>query len=202
MNELEFWRTLFKDERLHLGIGAITQLGLSKDGNTLRAQVNLLPENREVVVEVTWDDYTRVTFPEVDDLVLVGFVDGHPDDGFLFKNLSNSDEPLAAFARAGHSIYYSRPGKKAYLGSNTKVGIGRPDVEPSEALVLGQTLVAGLQALVNAFLNAAAVGQNAIVGPVTLDPGVAAALQQFVQTYLTTASSNILSTIAFTERGS
>lgn len=200
MNELESWRALMKDDRLHIGIGTITQLGLSLDGNTLRAQVNLLPENREVVCEVTWDDYTRITFPQVDDLMLVGFVDGAPDDAFVIRNLSHSDEPIALFAQAGNSIYYSRPGKHTYLGSDTFIGISKPDSDPTEPLVLGNVLVNGLTDLCNAFLNAAYLADTPM-GPGMLNPAIRQAITQFMQTYLNTADSNILSQLAFTERG-
>lgn len=200
MNELESWRALMKDDRLHIGIGPITQVGLSLDGNTLRVQVNLLPENREIVAEMTWDDFTRVTFPQVNDLVLVGFVDGLPDDAFVIRVMSGPDDPLAAFAQAGHSIYYSRAGKNAYLGSDTKIGISKPDSEPTEPLVLGTVLVNGLTELCNAFLNAAYLADTPM-GPGMLNPAIRTAIQQFMQTYLNTPDSNILSQLAFTERG-
>jgi hypothetical protein len=67
-------------------------------------------------------------------------------------------------------------------------------------MVLGDVAMNGLQALVNAFLNATQIGQSA-AGPVALDPSVRTALNQFVTTYISTTSSNIVSQIAFTERG-
>lgn len=63
MSDLEYLRELFKDIRLHIGIGVITSIGLSKSGNTLRAMVNLLPENRQVVTVVAWDDVLDISFP-------------------------------------------------------------------------------------------------------------------------------------------
>lgn len=200
MNDLELLREMFSDTRLHIGIGTIKTLGLSKDGNTLRMMVNLLPENREIVVVKAWSDVSSITFPEVNDLVITASVDGHPDETFAISVLSTKEEPIPKFAQALHSIYYSRPGRKAYLGSDVKVGVGRPGVEPTEPLVLGNTLVSGLAALVNAFLNASQIGQSA-VGPVYLDPAVRTALQNFVTTFLNTSSSNIISQIAFSERG-
>src|SRR5665213_412531 len=137
MNELEFLRDIFKDPRLHIGIGTIVQLGLSNDGSVLRALVNLLPDNRQVVGEVTFEDVNSVTLPEVDDLVLVAFCDGDPDECFIVKVINNADEPIPLFGQTGHTVKYSRAGKKLYIGSDTKVGIGRPNVEPTEPLVLG-----------------------------------------------------------------
>lgn len=199
--DLEFLRELFKDPRLHIGIGTIAQLGLSMDKNTLRAQVNLMPEEREVVCEVGWPDAGIISFPEVDDLVLCVFVDGDHQDGYVIKVLTTSDEPIPVFARLGHLVIYARAGKKAYLGSDTKVGIGRPGVEPAEPLVLGTVLVNGLTALINAFLNAAYIVDTPM-GNGFLNPDIRTALGQFKTTYLTTSSSNIISQIAFSERGS
>ena len=201
--DLEFLRELFKDDRLHIGIGTITQLGLSLDGNKLRAQVNLLPENREVVCMMTWDDIGRITFPEVNDLVLVAFCDGHPDEAHVIRILTTADEPIAKFAQSGHTITNSRPGKSNYIGSDTKISLGRIDIDGTEPLVLGNVMVNALTALIKAFTdNAGDIADNVTVGPCTLNAAVVTALNQFKATYLTASSTNIISTIAFTERGS
>lgn len=211
--DLEFLRSVFADDRLHIGIGTITQLGLSQDQNLLRCQVNLLPENREVVCMMSWDDIGRITFPEVDDLVLVAFVDGHPDEAHVFRVLTNSDEPISAFARLGHTITNSRPGKKNYIGSDTKVGIGRIDVEPTEPLVLGNVmlsaitqLLAGIEACVTAINtmgnNVNTLGSALSLPPFYTGPAMPDPLPSFQSTYISSASSNIVSQIGFTERGS
>ena len=203
--DLEFLREIFKDTRLHIGIGTITQLGLANDGSILRVQVNLLPEDRQIIAQMGFEDVYQVTFPEIDDLCVVAFVDGQPDDAFVIKVYNSTDEKIPVFAQTGHSTLYSRPGKKMYLGSDTKVGIGRPNVEPTEPLVLGNVTVEGLTALCNAFLQPGGTPGNPIgqclVGPVFLDPAVRTAINTFVSTYLTTPSTNILSQISFTERG-
>jgi len=203
MNDLEFLRELFKDDRLHVGIGTITQLGLSKDGNRLRCQVLLLPEEREIVCMMTWDDIGRITFPEVDDLVLTAFVDGHPDEAHIIRLLTTSEEPIAKFAQAGHTITNSRPGKKNYIGSDTKVGIGRIDVDGTEPLVLGNVLIMFLGAVLDAFTqNAATVGTDSITSaPIILNPAIVTALANAKAQYLTASATNIASQIAFTERG-
>ena len=200
MNDLEFLRECFKDSRLHIGVGPITQIGLSEDSNTLRAMVRLLPEEREVVTTVTWEGVNRASFPQVNDLVLVAFVDGHPDEAFVLRYLSTGDDPIPTFAQAGHLCDYAREGKKAYYGSDTKISLARPGKEPSQPMVLGTVMIAALNALVNAFLNAAQVGQCA-VGPTFLDPTVRTALLLFQSTYLVVSNTNIVSQIAFVERG-
>lgn len=200
MNDLEFLREMFKDTRLHVGIGTISQLGISTSGSVLRGVINLLPENREVVAEITFSDVNDVCFPEINDLVIVVFVDGNPDECFAIKVINNSEEPIPAFAQSGNKVSYSRPGKKFYLGSDAKIGIGRPNIEPTEPLVLGNVLKNGLTALANAFLNNSPIGQCA-VGPVYLDPAVRTALTNFLNVYVTTAGTNVVSQIGFTERG-
>lgn len=200
MNDLEFLREIFKDQRLHIGIGTIVQLGLANNGNILRVMVNLLPEQRQIVAEMTFSDVNDVTFPEILDLVIVAHIDGDSDEAFIIGVVSTDEEGIPQFAQTGHSVKYSRPGKKLYLGSSSKVGIGRPNVEPTSPLVLGDVLLAGLTALVNAFLNAAQVGTNG-AGPVPLDGEIVAALTLFKSTYLTTPATNINSQIGFTERG-
>lgn len=199
-DDLELLREIFKDTRLHIGIGTVQKLGLSLSGGTLRLLVNLLPENRQIIAEMTWPDVCTVTFPELNDLVLVAFVEGHEDQAFVFKLLTTDEELIPVFAQAGHSVFYSRPTKKAYYGSLVKAGFGRPAVEPTEPFVLGNQAVAFLNGVLNAFLNAPQIGWHPL-GPVFLDPGIRTLLLQLQLQYLTTASTNILSQICFTERG-
>ncbi len=199
--DLEFLRELFKDSRLHVGIGTIKQLGLAIDSSVMRVMVNLLPENRKVVATMGWSEMYGVEFPELDDLVIVAFPDGSPDDCFVIKYVSTKDEKIPEFARTGHNVKYSRPGKKIYVGSDTKVGIGRPNIEPTEPLVLGNVLMDFMTAFLNAFTQPAEVGACA-VGPVFLDPAVRLALEAARLQFITTPTTNVVSQIAFTERGS
>lgn len=200
MADLELLRTIFQDPRLHIGVGVITQTGVAADGSTFRAQVNLLPENREVVAEVGWESANSVDFPEVGDLAVLVMADGHPDDAFLVKIISHKSTPIPMFARTGNKTVYSRAGKKVYLGSDTKVGIGRMNQEPTEPLVLGNVLVTFLTDILNDFLNAPQIGQCA-VGPVWMDGALRVSLVAHMNTYLTVTTTNILSQIGFTERG-
>jgi hypothetical protein len=192
LNDLELLRAVFRDERLHFGVGAIQQLGLASDGSALRVLVNMLPENRVVVAQMTFADLAMVTFPEVDDLCLVAFGDGHPDEAWVLKVANTNDEPIPTFAMTGNTMISPRSG--------LQVGIGRSTAVPTEPLVLGDTLTAGLTYLCNAFLNAEQIGWNA-VGAVYLDPDLRLAIINFKTIYLNTAATNIVSQIALTERG-
>jgi len=151
--DLELLRSIFGDVRQHIGFGVISQLGLAVDGSALRVQVNLLPEQREIVAEMNFSDVECVTFPEVNDAVIVAFVDGHPDLAYVVGIYPSSEEPIPTFARGGNSVVYSRPGKKIYLGSDTKVGIGRKNVEPTEPLVLGAVFKTFMSTVLGVLVN-------------------------------------------------
>ena len=200
MDDLEGLREIFKDVRQHVSIGVVTKLGLAKDGSVLRVQIQTLPTKMEVVAMMTFADVFDVTFPELGDLALVVYPDGLLDEAHVIALVNHEEEPIPVFARTGHTVKQSRTGKKLYLGSDTKVSLSRPGVEPSQAMVLGNVLASGLTAILNAFLNAPKLGSCA-VGPVVLDPGIRAALLAAINTYITTASTNILSQLSFTERG-
>jgi hypothetical protein len=199
-DDLEALREIFKDARLHIGIGVITQVGIAPSGADFRAQVKLLPEEREVVCIMTWEDVGQITLPQVNDLVLCAFVDGHPDEAFVIRRLTNTDQLIPTFAKSGHTVNYSRAGKKLYLGSDTKIGLGRPNVEPAEPLVLGNVMKTFLDNFLNAILNASQIGFCS-VGPVYLDPTIRTNLVNYKSTYVDTAATNILSQNVFTERG-
>lgn len=198
-DDLEGLREIFKDVRLHIGIGTVVKLGLSNDGSKLRCMVKLLPDGRQVVTQMAFSDVYDVTFPELNDLALVGMVDGHPDDAFIFSLINNTEEPIPANARTGDSVKYARPTKKLYLGG-TKVYVGKVGTTPTEPLVLGNVMVTFMTNVLNAFLNASQIGFCA-AGPVYLDPGIRTNLTNYLSTYLTTASTNIVSQVAYTERG-
>lgn len=202
--DLELLRELFRDVRMHIGIGTVQQLGLAKDRSALRVLVSLLPEARPCVATMSWSaagaNAGFFSFPQLEDLVIVAFSEGHPDDAYVVGRLASLDEQIPEFAASGHMVAYANAGTKLYLGSDTKIGVGRPNVEPTEPMVLGNVLNTFLQNFINAFLNAPQVGQCA-VGPVFLDPSVRSNLTSYLSTYLTTASTNILSQIGYVERG-
>lgn len=198
--DLELLRDIFQDVRQHVGVGVVTQIEINEDASILRVLVKLLPEEREVVAIMSFADVYDVTFPEVDDLLVVAFVDGEPDGAHVVARFSSSDEPIPVLARTGDSVKYARAGKKMYVGSDTKIGIARPDKDPSQPLVLGTVMKSFMTDFIDAILNASQVGQS-VTGPVFLDPALRAALVALKSTYVSTAATNFVSQIAFTERG-
>ncbi len=228
--DLEALRTIFGDTRMHIGFGVIRQLGLAVDHSCLRVQVALLPEEREIIAQMSWADSGAlsgdITLPEVDDAVIVAFVEGDPDHAYVIARLSSKDEVLPAFATSGHSVKYARPGKKLYLGSETKISLARPAVEPTEPLVLGTvfknfmstvltqliTTQAQVMALVDAFNAHTHEGNLGYLTGTPQPTDITSAT--LVKTTVNTAKSNVnsqksspiddgavLSQIAFTEKG-
>jgi hypothetical protein len=210
---------------MHFNCGVITGLGLSLNGSTLRVTVNLIPENRSIIATMTFADVTDVTFPEVNDLALIGFHDGEDDSAYVVKLVTTDEELIPEFAQLGHSVRYARPGTKLYLGSDTKVGIGRPNVEPTEALVLGNQLNTFLTNLLTYMKNMAtelashthpvsvtvattgtAAAQSGTGTGTAAAPADAAAFTAYSTDFSNLSTSpvgngNLLSTIAFTESG-
>jgi hypothetical protein len=217
-SDLEFLKQLFLDPRSHNSIGVVNSLGLSNDGSVLRVGITILPSERGVIAEMTFSDVNDVTFPELNDLALISFAEGEAEECFVMKLVNNGDEPIPVFARFGNTVKYSRAGKKLYLGSDTKVGIGRPNVEPTEPLALGnvlKTFLTNLTTRIDTLINSMGIlqttpavictapGELGIVNPawVTALAALDIQLQTDISTYLSTEATNILSQIAFTERG-
>jgi hypothetical protein len=196
--DLEGVREIFKDQKMYKGVGLIKALGLALDNSKMRVRVSMFPDSREITAVMAFSDPNDINMPQPGDMVLVEFIDGDPDDAFVTDRCTSIEEPIPLFARTGHAVKCSWAGKKLYLGSDTKVGIGRPDVEPTSPLVLGDVLSTLLGAIIDAMVtNLPTVGSPAGAGAGAL----ATALSNLKTTYLTTTASNILSQIAYTERG-
>lgn len=206
--EIQALREVFKDNRLHFGIGLITGVELLSDNSALKVKLSVFPEQREIYATWSWDDIGpnsgTGSIPTVNDLVLFANVDGNDDLCFVIRRLSSKEDKIPKQAEGGHWFGRAKEGKKAYLLGDEKVLIGKgtnaDSADPTEPLVLGNILKTFLTNVLNEFLNAPQIGTCA-VGPVMLDPTIRTNLTQMKSTYLTTASSNIVSQIAFTERG-
>lgn len=207
---LEELRQLFADKRVHVQIGTIAQMEISPTRSSLRVLVNLQPDDHQLVAKWTWpiiDDESGVLMlPAINDLVTVGLVDGDEENAWILSHCSSAEERLAIECVDGSLVLKARKGKPTRVLSDTKVliqkgsfgGAARPDA--TEPLVLGNVLKQFETDLINAFINAPQIGQCA-VGPVFLDPGLITTLNALIAQYLTTATTNILSQIGFTERG-
>lgn len=202
---LEQLREMLVDQKVHLCVGSIKEIDLAKDRSALWCRVELWPGKRTVIARMTWADVGAdsgtFSFPAKDDLVLVGFSEGQEDLAFVLTRLSTKSDPIPQIAATGDWVGKARIGKKAHLVSDTRINIGKGGaVQPAQALVLGNVLKEFLGNVLDALLDAPQIGQSAM-GPVFLDPGVRAELVEYKETYLDQASTNILSQLAFTERG-
>jgi len=202
--DLEFMREVFKDVRLNVGYGTILSLSTSTDRSEVLVSVSTMPDGRGIIATMTWaatgNNAGFYSYPEVGDMVIFVNVLGHPDLAYVIATCNSVEELIPVFATLGHMVAYANAGKKLYLGSDTKVAIGRPGIEPSEPLVLGNVLTTFLTDLLDLILDAPQIGFSAF-GPVWLDPGIRSGIISYMTTYLSNSATNIVSQIGFTERG-
>jgi hypothetical protein len=202
---IEALRAIFKDKREWIGIGVVTATEMAKDRSVFRARVELFPDGREVVAVCSSQGGVgpgagSFMLCSVDDLVLTANANGDDDSCYVIANLTSKDDKIPANAAPGVPVIKARAGKKVWITSDTRINLSKTDTAPTEAVVLGGVLKTFLEAFYDAILNAPAIGVSAM-GPVMLDPSIRAALVTQKSQYLSTAATNILSQLAFTERG-
>lgn len=216
---LEELRALFKDQRQYSAIGLIKKLGALSDRSALRVRVSLFPDEREIIATMTWDavgpDAGDFDFPAIDDLVLVILVDGDPDQAYVVKRLTSKIDTIPAKALDGHMVRQARAGKKAILASDTRIALATPGGEGDEPLVLGNVMKDCLTELftqlgtlltsldTKPIVICSAPGSPGLIHPtlkVDVDM-VKSALEDAKDMFVTDDSTNIVSQLAYTERG-
>lgn len=195
---------IFKDRRTHIAMGAITGLDLADDKSFLRVSVSIFPEQREIVAKMTWDHVGAnsgiIAFPQVKDVVLIAFVSGDINQAYVIKRLTSQVNKIPVQAVSGDTAIVAVSGKKTWIVSDTKINLTKGSTDGDQAVVLGNVLKEFLTNFIDSILNASQIGISP-VGPVVLEPAIRTALTQYKQTYLTNEATNILSQLAFTERG-
>lgn len=140
---LEDLKHIFKDDRLHLAIGLVKQLYVPEDRSVLQVKVLILPDNLNMICRMSWSgvgpDAGIFQFPSVDDLVIVGYLDGSENDAFVIARCTSQVDKIPMQALDGHLVLRSLAGKKAWLTSDTNVFLSRGNTAPTERLVLGDT---------------------------------------------------------------
>jgi hypothetical protein len=111
--------------------------------------------------------------------------------------LGHRDGKRPADLQPGEVVLYNSTGQAFYIRQG-KVQLGSGS--SSEPMVLGNVLMKCLTDLMAAFTESPQVVQTA-VGPGFLDPAVRQKLMTVLQTYIQTASTNVVSQLTFTERG-
>lgn len=142
--DLEFFKQIFGDKKTHVAIAKIKQLSLAADRSFLKCLVSIFPDQREVVARMTFSmtgpESGIIEFPAVDDLVLVTFADGENDYCFITSRLTSLDDKIPLNAADGHLVFKSKPTKKIWVTSDTRINLSKGDTEPTENVVLGQEL--------------------------------------------------------------
>jgi hypothetical protein len=202
--DLEAMREIFKDRRTYCAVGKVVDTELASDRSVLFALCDLLTQDRQVVAKVCWDaigpDAGSFSFPQKDDLVLVEFAEGDTEQCFLTRRISSRTDTIPTQAATGDMVHKALAGKKLHLLSALKIFLGAGTADPTQPLVLGLVAKEFLTTLIDEVLNAPQIGFTPF-GPCFLDPTIRANLITYKQTYLTDASTNILSQLSFTERG-
>ena len=214
---LEDLRAAFADTRTVSALGVIKRLALLSDRSALRVLVSLFPEGEQIVATMTWEavgpEAGIFDFPAVGDLVLVEFVDKDPDSAFVTRRLTSKTDKIPLKATEGHLVMQAKDGKEVYV-AGSKVNLARRNQIPTEPVPLGNVLktmlgneidknVEALTAIKTGPLGLGNLGAPVMPAPAlvaTLN-GVIESLNTIKETYITTAGTNIVSQVAFTERG-
>lgn len=198
--DLEYLKKAFADNKAHVAIVQITNVDPAIDFSSVLVECEVLGQARAVIANVAWDAQL-FQLPQKDDLAVIVFPDGGHEGGQIIARLSNTIDIIPFQAMLGNLVLKSLSGKKLYISSDTKISIGKNTlIDASEPLVLGDVLKSCLGDLLDAFLDAPSIGTSA-VGPVFLDPGIRVLLTLIKSVYLTSPTTNIVSQIAYTERG-
>ena len=140
--DLEALRSIFADDRLWIVLAVIKKLDLSTDRSVLWADVSILPEERTITARMTWEDVGAgsgiISFPQVNDLVLVAMADGDEEQAFVIRRLTGTDQKIPLQAAEGDTAVVAKEGKRLWLTSAEKVFLSKAETEPEENFVLGQ----------------------------------------------------------------
>lgn len=217
--DLELLKDMLKDDKVHFRVAKVDQVEVTSSFAKARCLCKVFPEQYEVVAEVAWPSAGPnagvMQLPVKDDLVTVAFTSDDSQEPFIVGRLSSKTDFIPYQVALGHLLLKSLSGKKTYVGSDTGVMIGKNGLlDPDEPLVLGNVL---LDCLTDLYDKVDTILQAIITGPVAVDsiggscathPTLAAALtaQKTLliadkAAYVTAPLTNVVSQIAFTERG-
>lgn len=199
--DLEALRDVLRDDSLHIMLAVITQVAVAEDRSSCAVMVSVLPEQRSLICEMTWDAIGQEAgffmLPNVGDLVLVGQAEGSKDYAYVLKRIVTKDEKIPVNAATGDIVMKAQPGKKAWITSDTRINLSKSDGAPTENLVLGQQLKTLLGQLITLVANHTHVGN---LGAPTGPPQTASQISNLKSNSVD--NDAILSTVAFTEKGS
>ena len=209
-------RNIFADQRSWIELGKVLKVEKSEDQSVIRCLVEQFPEGDQIVCRMSWSGvgpeagfYHPIS---VGDMVLMALEDGSRDNAYIISRLSSKDDKIPAQAMEDDTIAKALPGKKAHLVSDTRVniGLGNPDAEPEEPLVLGNALVTALETyisdriieILDEFIGSP-VGMGNLGNPVPLYATLSSNLGTIKAGIVSdkTSFQDFLSQIAYTEKG-
>lgn len=139
---LELLKGILDPDKMDLKCGLVKDLEVAKDRSVLRVSVLLLPEEIEIIAKMSWEmvapDAGLFQFPSIDDVVLVGFCEGHEDEAYVLKRLTSKEDKIPLKAVDGNLVVRSKSGTNAYVQSDGVIHLTNVD-DGDERLVLGDT---------------------------------------------------------------
>lgn len=140
--DLESLRAALRDSRLWVALGVLKRVELASDRSVCRVLVDILPEEREIVARMTWEDVGPdsgwVALPSAGDLVLLAMAEGDEEQAFVIKRLSSKEDKIPLQAVDGATAIVTKAGKKLWLTSDTRINLSNGTEQPTQNLVLGQ----------------------------------------------------------------
>lgn len=219
--DLELIRDILRDDFNHLELAVVTKIEPAADGSAVYVTADTLPGGREVIGMLAFPGVGHSSgsgdLVDLKDLVLIAFP-GHEDDhACIIARFPSGEELLPKQLLEGHMVQIAKPGKKLYLGSDTRIDLSKavPGTPATEPVPLGLVLqefmgkmIDRIEKIVDEITAKPVVLSTAPGTPAAISPALAAALAAVKvdleldrSKYLTTASTNILSQLTFTERG-
>ena len=198
-----------------ISLVVIKQVEITEELDEIRCLCEALPENNEIVARISFPSCSQgngfFALPNANDFGICVFSDD--DTPIIVGFLSNSDDLIPEQVKDGDVVLKCL--KKLHIAA-TKINLGKadPSAEPDEPLPLGNVLLeyfteihTRLDAIIDAIV-AGPVAIDSIGGQCPTNPALITALNAektllgtAKSTYVDTDSSNVVSQIAFTERG-
>lgn len=140
--KIEDLKAVLNDNKLHVGLGMVKRLHLAEDRSNLKVTLEVFPELREIVAEMTWEnvgpDSGDFEFPSPGDMCLFCQAEGEEEYAFVVKRLTSEEDKIPEEATTGDKVNRARATRKYWNISDTAIYLARQGSEPTENLVLGQ----------------------------------------------------------------
>lgn len=191
---------------MQFSVVEVQEVDVLLDRSAARIKGEVQPEGHEIVARLSWSMCSTgggsFQMPNPGDWVLVCYLSF--EMAFVISRLSsNTDKIPMETALDDDTCVGSKDGTQLHLYSDTGIRIGKKSylLPPDEPLVLGNVLIALFNDLFDLLENTPiglTTGPGSLIAP---NPTFASQLEALRLQYLDLVVSNIVSKIAFTERG-